>query len=143
MGTIKPNSMKITRLLVGCALATAVLSCSKEEQPGTITGRWVPEDFELVRYEFQDGIQYTIYGNGSGEFPSLEEWLQANPDTLQHIYEVKGDSLIVDLNFGDYQRAQMEFVCGNDVVRLHQCCMVSQGFTTKLYREGHNLDQCN
>ncbi|MDA7722154.1 hypothetical protein N9F09_02345 [Schleiferiaceae bacterium] len=67
--------MKITSLLVGCALATAVLSCSKEEQPGKITGRWVREDFELVRYEFQDGIQYTIYGNGSGEFPSLEEWL--------------------------------------------------------------------
>ena len=73
---------------MGCALATAVLYCSKEEQPGTITGRWVPEDFELVRYEFQDGIQYTIYGNGSGEFPSLVEWVQANPGTLQHIYEV-------------------------------------------------------
>ena len=135
--------MKITRLLMGCALATAALSCSKEE-PGTITGRWVPEGFEnTVRYEFQDGIQYTIYGNGSGEFPSLEEWVQANPGILQHNYEVKEDSLIVDLNFGTYQRAQMEFVCGNDVVRLHQCCMVSQGFTTKLYREGHDLAGCN
>jgi len=82
--------MKIARLLVGCALTTAVLSCSKEEQPGTITGRWVREGFEnRLRYEFQDGIKYTIYGNGSGEFPSLAEWLQANPDTLQHSYEVK------------------------------------------------------
>jgi len=135
--------MKITRLLIGCAFATAALSCSKEE-PGTITGRWVREGFEnRARYEFQDGIQYTIYGNGSGEFPSLEEWLQANPDTLQQNYEVKGDSLIVELNFVDYQRAQMEFVCGNDVVRLHQCCIVSQGFTTKLYREGHDLSGCN
>jgi len=143
MGTNKPNNMKITRLLIGCAFATAALSCHKEE-PGTITGRWVREGYEdRVRYEFQDGIQYTIYGNGSGEFPSLEEWLQANPDTLQHNYEVKGDSLIVDLNFGNYQRAQMEFVCGNDVVRLHQCCLVSQGFTTKLYREGHDLAGCN
>jgi hypothetical protein len=124
MGTNKPNIMKITRLLVGCALATAALSCSKDEH-GTITGRWVPEGFEnIVRYEFQDGIQYTIYGNGSGEFPSLVEWVQANLDTLQQNCEVKGD----------FQWAQMEFVRGNDVVRLHQCCMVSQGFSTKLYR---------
>jgi hypothetical protein len=65
--------MKITRLLVGGALATAVLSCSKGES-GTTIGRWLPEGFEnTVRYEFQDGIQYTIYGNGSGEFPSLVE----------------------------------------------------------------------
>ena len=143
MGTNKPNIMKITRLLVGCALATAALSCSKDE-PGTITGRWVPEGFEnTVRYEFQDGIQHTIYGNGSGEFPSLVEWVQANPGILQNNYEVKGDSLIVDLNFGNYQRAQMEFVCGNDVVRLHQSTATSGLFTTKLYREGHDLAGCN
>jgi len=50
--------------------------------------------------------------------------------------------LIVDLNFGNYQRAQMEFVCGNDVVRLHQES-VAGAFTTKLYREGHDLAGCN
>jgi len=70
------------------------------------------------------------------------EWVQANPGILQHNYEVKGDSLIVDLNFGNYQRAHMEFVCGNDVVRLHQES-VSGAFTTKLYREGHDLAGCN
>jgi len=53
--------MKITRLLAGCALATALFSCAKND-PGTITGRWIPEGFEsTVRYEFQDGIVHHLW----------------------------------------------------------------------------------
>lgn len=119
-----------------------VSSCQNNE-PGTITGRWIMEGFEnSVRVEYQDGIEYTIYANGDGVFPTLVEWVQANPGILQHNYVVEGDSLIVDLNFGNYARSEMVFKCSNDVVHLNRTS-VSGPFTVKLYREGHDIGVCN
>lgn len=119
-----------------------VSSCQNNE-PGTITGRWIMEGFEnSVRVEYQDGIEYTIYANGDGVFPTLVEWVQANPGILQHNYVVEGDSLIVDLNFGNYARSEMVFKCFNDVVHLNRTS-VSGPFTVKLYREGHDISVCN
>ena len=119
-----------------------VSSCQNNE-PGTIAGRWIMEGFEnSVRVEYQDGIEYTIYANGDGVFPTLVEWVQANPGILQHNYVVEGDSLIVDLNFGNYARSEMVFKCSNDVVHLNRTS-VSGPFTVKLYREGHDISVCN
>jgi hypothetical protein len=81
---------------------------------------------------FKTGSSAPFMENGSGEFPYLMEWVQVNPSILPHNCEVKGD----------FQWAQMEFVHGNDLVRLHQE-PVTGAFTTKLYREGHGLSGCN
>jgi len=136
-------TMKKGLQLVLLMAAVVLMSSCQKDEPGTITGRWIMEGFEnAVRVEYQDGIEYTIYANGDGVFPSLADWVAANPGVMQHNYVVEGDSLIVDLNFGNYARSEMVFKCSNDVVHLNRTS-VSGPFTEKLYREGHDISACN
>jgi len=46
----------------------------------SIIGRWLIVGFdEEIRYEFTSNKLFTLYADGSGVFPTLEEFIQQNP----------------------------------------------------------------
>ncbi len=107
----------------------------------TIVGRWIPEGFEdVLRYEFTEDTRYTIYGNGSGEFPTLEEFLQENPGIHGHPWAYEGVVVVMDLHFGNFSRSIPLFKCNNQVLDW----MNEDGtFHSTLFREGHSMTECH
>lgn len=135
------------KVILGLLVALSFMSCEKEEMNGsdfneaTILGRWVPEGFDdVVRYEFTEDKRFTIYGTGDGVFPTLEEFMAENPQLTGHDWDYDGETVVVDLNFGNYSRLVPNFKCGNEVVDWVD--EVGGGHST-FYREGHDLASCN
>ena len=82
----------------------------------TILGRWIPDEnsLALVRYVFRDGIRVTLYRGDDESFPSLAEALQ-NPSLVKD-WHYEGRTVVVDLNFGNYQRLIPQFSSNNRVI---------------------------
>ncbi len=138
------------KVLMLILVAVSFMSCEPEvilpggpgaDSPGTILGRWIPEGFESnVRYEFTSEKRHTIYGDGSGEFPSLQDWVAENPGILEHDYVFQEDVVVIDLNFGNYSRLIPTYKCENLVIEW-----VNEAGETHstFYREGHDIENCN
>lgn len=124
---------------------TLVFFSCDDDQPtniaeATILGRWVPEGFEdNVRYEFTSDKRVTIYGT-DGDFPTLEEFLEINPQLTGNDWVYEGEVVVVDLNFGNYSRLIPNFKCDNKVIEWKN----EDGTThSTYYREDHDINQCN
>jgi len=103
----------------------------------TILGRW---DAGNVRVEFTDDKRFTIYGNGDGTFPTLEQFTQENPGLTGNDWWYEGEVVVVDLNFGNFSRLVPMFKCGNQVIRW----VYEDGSEhSSLFREGHDITACN
>ncbi len=107
----------------------------------SILGRWHPEGFEdSVLYEFTATKRYTMYST-DGTFPSLEEFLLTSNGAGENDWYYEGATLVIDLNFGNFQRVIPNFKCGNYAVDFEQESDGSDGGT--LFREGYDPSGCN
>ena len=124
----------------------AFSQCSKEEEPehideATILGRWKAVGFDdVIRYEFTTDKRFTIYGDGSGNFPTLEEFRQQNPTITGLDWTYDGDTVVVDLNFGNFSRLVPNFKCMNSVIDWTD---TSNAHHSTFYREHHDIAECN
>lgn len=129
--------------------AVALMSCEDEERntntdtttEATILGRWVPVGFESnIRYDFTEDKRFAIYGDGSGVFPTLEEFMTENPGLTGNDWEYDGEIVVIDHNFGNYSRLVPIFKCDNQVVAWENESGEAHG---TYFREGHDMNQCN
>lgn len=135
----------VIRLLILALLVNSLIQCSSDDSKDiaveTIIGRWIFVDFEdQIRYEFTSDKLYTIYSDGKGVFPTLEEFQQQNPNITGLDWYFEGDTLVVDLNFGNFSRQVPNFKCDNNVIDWSQD---ESSFQSTYYREGHDILQCN
>ena len=138
------NFLSLLVLLFGITF----MSCEPEEvvidEPdvpeATIIGRWQLVGFDnVIRYEFTSNKRYSIYSSDNGIFPTLEELLEENPDFPGHDWVYEGETVVVDLNFGNYSRLVPEFTCDNQVINW----LDEDGAEhTTFYRESHDISTC-
>ena len=80
-----------------------------------IEGRWIPGGFENTMYIFQDGLRYTIY-NTDGNFEDLDiDDAIPNPNP----YVVDGNTISIDLFFGNIATYEIGFRCDGQVVDFY------------------------
>lgn len=133
------------KFLFALLVIASFASCQDETEmdnntiEATIEGRWVLRGFEeTIRYEFTGDKRYTIYGT-DGTFPTLEEFLAENPNIPSHDWYYEGETVVVDLHFGNFSRMVPQFKCGNHVIGWTQEDG-SEGGT--YYREQHDITEC-
>ncbi len=133
--------------LITLILLSTFLSCDKDEvdpttpTEATILGRWVPVGFEdNIRYEFTDNKRFELYSSNDGTFPTLEEFQTQNPNLTGKDWFYSGDTIVVDLNFGNYSRLLPNFKCDNYVIEWINEAGEENGI---FYREDHDITSCN
>lgn len=132
------------KLAVVLLMAASLMACNKEdvnEDPASIIGRWQLVGFdEQIRYEFTTDKRYTIYTDSLGDFPTLQEFQAENPDLQGNDWSYSGDTVVVDLNFGNYSKLLPDFKCENKVIDW----TAEDGSShSTYYREGHDISICN
>lgn len=132
----KPTTMK--RLFYIIALSTLIISCESDPiyfEPCTLECRWVVEIQGQANtlYEFHNGLRYTIYKDSTANFGTRDQAIP-NPNEYQFV----GDSIKIDLNFGNFFTALPGFDCNCNVLELSS----SQGIT-RFYKEGYDLSLCD
>ncbi len=152
------KSKKMKKLILGLFVAALSFTSCQDgglvppldldgENPtdvATIQGRWVSPGFEdNIRYDFTSDTRYTIYGDGSGEFPTLEEFLTENPGISGNPYVQIGDTVYLDLHFGNIQKMVPTFKCENKVMEFYSESSSGSGSVSFLFREGHDINACN
>ena len=114
---------------------------SKDIADETIIGSWILVGFEdVIRYKFTSDKLYTIYADDSGIIPTLEEFIQQNPNITGLDWYYEGDTVVVDLNFGNFSKLVPRFKCDNYVIDWIQN---DNSLHSTYYREGHYISQCN
>ncbi len=118
-------------VLVVVVLFMTMISCDKDGNDNcNIEGRWINEAFDNTLYEFQGGLRYTIY-SVDGSFGTIEDAIP-NPND----YTETSDSLIIDLNFGNFQRSAPVYKCDCNVLELNAGASL-------YYKEGYNIEDCD
>lgn len=136
------------KLILITTLALSIMSCKDDAttptptttvSPATIEGRWVSEGFETsIRYDFSSDLRYTTYSD-DGRFSTLEETLADSSFAPPHSWTYSGDTVVIDLNFGNYSRLVPVFKCDNKVIDW----IAEDGSLHSTYfREGHDLAVC-
>lgn len=123
------------------------IGCEKNEveipeiPDATILGRWVIKgDTDLnVRYEYTANKRFTIYKQDNGTYPTLAEFQAENPDLTGNDWEYSGDTIVVDLNFGNYSKLVPTFKCDNYVVDWTGEDGEQWG---TYYRDGYDIAEC-
>ncbi|RZN83223.1 MAG: hypothetical protein EVB11_05790 [Winogradskyella sp.] len=129
------------KLLLLFVLATFTFNCSTESddtpilEENTIIGRWHIVSLEQTSmYVFTENLRHTIYST-DGNFGGLETAIP-NPNT----WTFEGEELVVDLNFGNFLRTNLNFKCDGNVVEF----IDAEGTVgTILFREGYDYASCN
>lgn len=128
--------MKKTILFL--SIITTLLSCSNTDDSNndqdSILGRWHLVGFEeTVMYQFtDDNLRHTIYAT-NGNFGGLETAIP-NPNS----WSIENNKLVIDLNFGNSSTESLSFKCNDNVVDL-----ISDNGTSRLFREGYAIANCN
>ncbi|WP_452220657.1 hypothetical protein [Lacinutrix salivirga] len=139
------NFLKITLVLL--VVFTSV-QCSSDDdnsqnttpEEGTIIGRWKLADLSTVEYEFTTNKRFAIYQQNDGTFPTLEEFQLENPDLTGLDWEYDGDTVVVDLNFGNFSRLIPTFKCENKVIDWMD---ENNELHSTYYRVDHDITTCN
>ena len=119
-------------------MVLAVSSCEKKKTLDCkVTGRWVVMPSTL--YEFTaDSLQYTIYSaNGNGAFGSIADAIP-NP----HSWYMDGDTIVIDLNFGNVSKQYVQFSCDCNVMTWTSDQFQGTPYTAYLWKEGHDTATC-
>lgn len=114
----------------------ALMSCGDDADNTncTIEGRWLLEGFEQnTLYEFTESLRYTIYSSEEGVFGTIEDAIPG-----PHDYSIVGDSITIDLNFGNFLIAEPQFKCDCNVVDF-----VRDSGVSTLFKENHDLSSCD
>ena len=142
------------KLIFALLLGVSLMSCDKEvvtpttddtinenTTEATIIGRWQLVGFDnVIRDEFTPTKRFRIYSNEGGVFPTLEEFMEENPGIPGNDWEYEGNTVVVDLNFGNYSRLVPNFKCDNNVI---DWISEDGSVHSTYYREGHDISACN
>lgn len=106
----------------------------EEMAENTIVGRWHIVGLEqTTMYVFTENLRHTIYST-DGNFGGIET---AIPNPNDWVFE--GDELVIDLNFGNFLRTELNFKCDGNVVEF----VDAEGTVgTILFREGYDYASC-
>jgi hypothetical protein len=116
------------------ALSSIVFS----QTTNSIEGKWVLEDYPNTMYILEGGSRYT-YFCVSGNCDSLYSTFQAgdgNHIPTINTYTFNNDTLIIDLNFGNYFVAEVEFLCNGNVIEF------INNSQSRWIRLGTNINDC-
>ena len=127
----------MNRIFVVIAVLLISFSCKENnEKDGqnsnvecVVKGRWVVMNSTL--YEFDDSLKHTIYST-NGKFGTLDSAIP-NPNK----WWMEGDSLVVDLNFGNIVKYDVTFDCDCKVMELNN----SNG-KVRYWKEGFDIGNC-
>lgn len=125
------------KVLAFC-LFTLIFNHSFGQSTYPIEGKWVPEGFGNTLYILADGKRYTYYcvsqncdsifntyeANDGNHLPSVED------------YTFNNDTLIIDLNFGNFLNSQIIFDCDGHIAQF-------QANNSSWIRLNTNLNDCN
>ncbi len=132
--------MKHLLLMFTALSCLCLFSCDKEDDNDndldcTIEGRWIVQADQInTLWQFENGLQYTIYtSDTTGTFGPIED---AIPNPHDYFYE--GDTLVIDLNFGNFSRTLPVYKCDCNVVEL-----TSATGTQALYKEDYTYEDCD
>lgn len=121
-------------------LAILVASCSKSNQatPNAthcpVKGRWI-HPLGTSLYEFTDSLRYTIYST-NGQFGSIATAIP-NPNK----WWMEGDTLVVDLNSGNFSRTAVSFECNCNLMKLDGSHNQTT-WTSRFWKEGADSTRC-
>lgn len=128
------------KLLFLLLIAISFLNCEDDgvaPVDATIIDRWHIVGFDdVILYEFTEDKRYTFYSDG-GVFPPLD--IETHPVPLIHDWEYDGETVVVDLNFGNYLRLIPNFKCDNYVI---DWIAEDGSLHSTYYREGYDIAEC-
>ena len=118
--------------------------CSKNDIEdtieATIIGRWKIEGFDNIQYEFTSNKRYDIYSTGNTEFPTLQEFLQLNPNIPGLDWYYEGNVVVVDLNFGNFSKLTPIYKCNSNVIDWMN---TDNTLHSTFYKVNYDLSSCN
>jgi hypothetical protein len=128
-------------------LVATMFNCSSDDTTtplednsieATLIGRWNLVGFESnVLYEFTENKRFAIYST-DGVFGTVEDQIADGLMGLDWFYE--GDTVVVDLNFGNMSILTPQYVCDNYVINW----IAEDGSThSTIYREGFDYSSCD
>ena len=134
------NKKIFSYLILFITVGFASCENSSEELPIELTiqnkvellesNEWLLKDYEdRIMYTFVNGKRYTQYGESSVFFeviPGKEE------------YEIIGDQLKIDFNFGHVYTFEIKVSCNNNIVSFFR----DGELNTTLYKRGSNYEEC-
>jgi len=87
----------------------------------SIEGRWFPSEFDNTMYEFIDGLRYTYYCPDENGCDSIYWNSVDTSDALPTInpYTVDGNTISIDLFFGNIATYELGFRCDGQVVDFY------------------------
>ncbi|MEY2964162.1 MAG: hypothetical protein RL754_1423 [Bacteroidota bacterium] len=113
-------------------LALTLLNSCNTSPNCQLEGRWVLASYSNTMWIFTDSLQYTLYDLDSTGFGGIDEALPG-----PHTWSMDGDTLVVDLNFGNELRALPVFDCNCNVLDL-----MGSTSTITLHTEGYDIQDC-
>jgi hypothetical protein len=142
------NLKTLIQISVLLLISIILVQCSLPEddfieniEGATIIGRWQAIGFEeVIRYEFTAEKRFSIYADSAGDFPTLDEFMEENPSLTGLDWFYEGDTVIIDLNFGNFSRLVPVFKCDNDVI---EWIAEDNSIHSTFYRESHDISECN
>lgn len=124
--------------ILALSLFSLILNHSFGQTTNSIEGKWIPEGFSNTLYILDDGKQYTYYcvnQNCDSLFNTFEA-ADGNHLPGPNDYTFSNDTLVIDLNFGNFMNSPIEFDCNGNIAQF-----LSNG--SQWIRLNTNLNDCN
>ena len=118
---------------------TGILSDGTQQLDSSIEGRWFPSGFDNTMYEFLDGLRYTYYCPDENGCDSTYWNSVDTSDALPTInpYTVDGNTISIDLFFGNIATYELGFRCEGQVVDFYYDDDDNwEGLHSTMYRQG-------
>jgi|SaaInlStandDraft_1057018.scaffolds.fasta_scaffold41059_2 hypothetical protein len=106
----------------------------------SIEGKWFPDGFGNTMYEFIDGLRYTYYCADDNGYCDSTYWNSLNTNDAipnPNPYTVDGNTILIDLFFGDEATYELGFRCDGQVVDFYYDEDDNwEGLHSTMYRQG-------
>ena len=121
------------------SLILAFSAIGMAQNSTAIEGKWVLEGFSNTLYILEDGLKYTYYCSATNCDSLFNTYEAADGNHLPGVnnYTYTNDSIVIDLNFGNFFEAAVSFQCDGNVV------VFNNSDSGRWIRLGTNIDDCN
>ena len=106
----------------------------------SIEGKWFPDGFGNTMYEFIDGLRYTYYCADDNGYCDSTYWNSLNTNDAipnPNPYTVDGNTILIDLFFGNEATYELGFRCDGQVVDFYYDEDDNwEGLHSTMYRQG-------
>ena len=121
------------------SLMLAFSSIGMAQNSTAIEGKWVLEGFSNTLYILEDGLKYTYYCSSPNCDSLFNTYEAADGNHMPGVnnYTYTNDSIVIDLNFGNFYEAGVSFQCDGNVV------VFNNSNSGRWIRLGTNIADCN